>query len=307
MKATALIAGATGFIGSHLARRLVHDGYDVHILCRKHSNFWRLDDILPCVHRHVAPLEDKDRLAEVIRIVRPDHIFNLAAATVVAGASAGPEELIAVNLLGTVNLVAACEATEYRSLIVTGDSFEYSSSHAPLCESSACRPDSLHGITKLAATLHAQSIAATRGRPVVTLRLFSTYGPGDNPRRLVPRMISGARAGTPLSLSRPEIARDWIYIDDVVSLYVEAAGRASELAGGVFNVGSGERTDLSQIVEMILRLTGSLAEVRWGVFPAPPHDAYPWIADMRHTLENFAWRPTMPLEAGLRMTISATP
>ncbi len=307
MNEIALVAGATGFIGSHIVRRLVAEGFEVHILCREKSNFWRLEDVLPRVRKHVAPLEDAKLLGEVVRAIRPDHVFNFAAATVVAGAAASPEELISVNLLGTVNLIAACEGVDYRSLVITGDSFEYSSSHEPLRESDACRPDSLHGITKLAATLHGRSVAATRGRPIVTLRLFSTYGPGDNPRRLVPRVIEGARLGSPLLLSRREISRDWIYVDDVVSLYLEAARRAAELGGGVFNAGSGVRTDLGEIVEMILRLTGSQAEARWGVFQAPPHDDYPWIADMRHTLGSFAWRPTVLLEEGLRATIAAIP
>jgi UDP-glucose 4-epimerase len=137
------------------------------------------------------------------------------------------------------------------------------------------------------------------------LRLFSTYGPGDNPRRLVPRVIAGALAGTPLRLSRPDIVRDWVYIDDVISLYMEAARKATQAAGGVFNAGSGAATDLGEIVRMILQLTASTAEAQRGVFPAPEHDAYPWVADTRNTFREFSWRPSTTLEAGLRATISS--
>ena len=257
------------------------------------------------VNRHVAPLEDAPRVADVVRSVRPEYIFHLAASTVVAGTTAGAADLIGVNLLGTIHLLDACAAIDYRSLVTTGDSFEYSSTREPLAEDAACHPDTLHGISKLAATLYAQSIATTNARPIVTLRLFSTYGPGDHPRRLVPRVIAGALAGTPLSLSRPEIARDWVYVDDVIELYLEASRKVGRNAGGVFNAGSGITTNVGAMVNTILALTGSTVPAQWGVFPAPAHDAFPWTADTRRTFAAFDWRPRTSLDDGLRLTIAA--
>jgi nucleoside-diphosphate-sugar epimerase len=254
---------------------------------------------------HQVSLADPSGLAEVVHSIRPDKIFHLAAATVVAGATGSSEDLIGVNLLGTVNLLDACRDSDYSALVTTGDSFEYSASRLPLSEEDCCRPDSLHGITKLAATLHARGLALAGARPILTLRLFSTYGPGDNPRRLVPRVIAGALAGTPVLLSRRDIARDWVYVDDVIDLYFEAAARAGELRGGVFNAGAGVAVTIGEITDMLLRLTASSTEVRWGGFSAPAHDATPWIADMARTFSTFAWRPKTPLDAGLRDTIAA--
>jgi nucleoside-diphosphate-sugar epimerase len=302
---TALIIGATGFVGSHLARRLVQDGLDVHVLCRASSDFQRLRDILPRILAHPVDMSDAAALAGIVRAVRPQQIFHLASATVVAGATPGPKDLVDGNVLATVNLIDACEAIDYRCLVTIGDSFEYSPSAQPLAETDPCRPTSLHGVTKLAATLYAAAVARMKGRPIVTLRLFSTYGPADNPRRLVPRVIEGAIAGTPLSLSRPEIARDWIYIDDLVALLVETGREAARLKGEVLNAGTGRSAPLAEIVDIVLRLAGSRAPVRWGAFPAPEHDAYPWIADMRHTFAALGWRPGVSLEEGLGRTMAA--
>lgn len=300
-----LVTGATGFVGSHLVRRLLREGAAVHVLTRPESDFWRLRDVVDAVEPHQADLLDAPRLGQMVGEARPDYVFHLAAATIVAGATGTAEELIRVNLLGTVNLLEACEATGYQGMVTTGDSFEYSATDAPLRESSSCQPDTLHGITKLAATLQAQAVARDRGRPIVVLRLFSTYGPGDNPRRLVPRVIAGALAGTPLPLSRPDITRDWVHVEDLVGLYLEAAVRAGSLSGGVFNAGSGKGTPLSDVVAAILKLTGSSAEPRWGTFPAPGHDRHPWVADMTRTFEAFSWRPTRSLQEGLKDTIDA--
>lgn len=301
----AFVTGATGFVGSHLVRRLVHDGMTVHVLSRAQSNFHRLGDVTSHIQPHVVSLADGPGLSALVRAVRPDHVFHLASATVVAGATGSAAELFQVNALGTVNLVEACEATDYAALVTTGDSFEYTASTALLREIDQCRPDTPHGISKLSATLYAQSVAHRRHRPIVTLRLFSTYGPFDHPRRLVPHVIAGALSGTPLTLSRREIARDWVYVGDLVELYLEAASRATEHRGGVFNAGSGTPVTIGEITDTILRLTGSSVEARWGVFPAPAHDATPWIADTSRTFAAFAWRPATPLEAGLRSTIAA--
>jgi nucleoside-diphosphate-sugar epimerase len=305
IKGRALVTGASGFVGSHLTRRLVGAGLDVHILRRESSDFWRMRDVLPHVTAHVADLRDAPSLQKAVAAARPDYVFHLGAATVVAGATDAANELIATNLLGTVHMIDACEAMGYEGMVTTGDSFEYTPSPDRLSESDACHPTALHGITKLAATLQAQAVARERQRPIVTLRLFSTYGPADHPRRLVPRVIANALAGTDLPLSRPDVTRDWVYIDDLITLYIEAAHGAQRHAGGVFNAGSGESGSIEKVVEIVLRLTGSSAQARWGIFEAPPHDHHPWVADPTLTYSTFGWRPAISLEEGLARTIAA--
>jgi nucleoside-diphosphate-sugar epimerase len=304
MAGRALVTGATGFVGSHIARRLVHEGLEVHVLRRASSDFWRMQDILPDVRTHVADLRDPPSLEAAVRASRPDYVFHLAASTVVAGATDAARDLIAINLLGTVHLIDACEAVGYRGMVTTGDSFEYTPSMERLSEDARCQPTNLHGITKLAATLQASAVARTRGKPIVTLRLFSTYGPADQPRRLVPRVIAGALAGTSLPLSRRDIARDWVYVDDLVELYLEAAARAHELSGEIFNAGSGVLGSIEDVVARVLLLTGSRAVPLWGTFEAPDHDRFPWVADPAHTFSRLAWRPRTPLDEGLARTIA---
>lgn len=300
----ALVTGATGFVGSHLVRRLVRDGYAVHVLCRASSDPWRIRDVLADIHVHTPSLLDTEEIRQVVEAIRPDYIFHLAATPVIAGATASEADVVAFNFLGTVNLIDACEGVDYLSLVTTGDAFEYGPSATVMSESDVCRPDTLHGITKLRATFHAQAAARARGRPIVILRPFSIYGPDDHPRRLIPQVISGVLRGTPIALSRPDIARDWVYVEDLVELYLEAS-RKPEMAGGVFNAGSGQQVTIAELVEAVFRLTGSSVEAQWGAFPTAAHDTDHRVADMRCTLQAFAWRPRTSLDDGLRKTIVA--
>ena len=302
---TALVTGATGFVGSHVVRALLREGMAVHILTRPTSNHHRIEDLRSRVTSHEADLRDPIALGGVIRELRPDYVFHLAAATIVAGTTGSADELFEVNVAGTARLIDACEEIDYKALITTGDSFEYSPGTEPLAEDGPCHPEGAHGLSKLAATLYASGMAVARGRPIVALRLFSTYGPGDHPRRLVPRVIQGALAGTPIELSRREIGRDWVYVDDVAALYLEAARRAGDLRGGVFNAGSGIGYSIGEVTDRVLGMMRSPVEPRWGVFPAPPHDATPWVADTRRTFAAFSWRPRVSLDEGLARTIAA--
>ena len=114
---TALVTGATGFVGSHVARALLREGMEVHILTRPTSNHHRIEDLRPRLTSHEADLRDPVSLRGVIRALRPEYVFHLAAATIVAGATGSADELFEVNVAGTARLIDACEEVDYKALI----------------------------------------------------------------------------------------------------------------------------------------------------------------------------------------------
>ncbi len=298
-----LVTGATGFIGSHLVRRLLTDGCEIHVLCRPSSSLQRLADGKAALHLHAAPLASRSAVRRTVQTIAPDAIVHLAAATMHGGAPATPADIVHTTLLGTVNLIDACANLDYTCFIHTGDAFEYGPSRRPLRESRHCAPTALDGIAKLAATLYARQAARTGAKPIVTLRLFSVFGPADAPQRLVPRVIEGALTGTPLRLSGPRVTRDFLYVDDLVELYVAVLRAAAPPRGRVYNAGTGRPVTVADIVDTVLALTGSRSEPRWGTFPTAQHDRTPWVADMERTFERFAWRPRTSLRDGLAATI----
>jgi nucleoside-diphosphate-sugar epimerase len=119
--------------------------------------------------------------------------------------------------------------------------------------------------------------------------------------------VSSRRAleGTPLRLSRPGIVRDWVYVDDVVDLYLECAARAGDVRGRRVQCRLGSRFGPRHDRFHGTRAHRLAREPQWGAFPAPAHDAHPWVADPGLTFGTFAWRPRVPLEDGLRRTIEA--
>jgi len=298
-----LITGASGFVGSHMSRRLVRDGYKVHALIRPSSLIERIRDIAPQLNFHRADLRDADSVKKIIESVKPRGIFHLAASTLASGRTAPLEELVPSNILGTINLINAVQKIDYDFFIHTGSFTEYGLKLDPLRESDRCEPPEIYSITKLASTLFAKEAGRGGKKPIVTLRLFTPYGPWIQPGRLVGEIISKALAGEDIVLTRPEVTRDFIFVEDIISLYLEAAKRAREYGGEIFNLGSGRKTSIGELVDLILRRTGSQSALRWGEFRQVSYDSDTWQADMNKTFSSFHWRPLYTLEKGIEATI----
>ena len=291
----ALVTGATGFVGAHLARYLVGLGCDVHVLCRPDTDMARLADIRHAVVAHVADLRESERVTAAVATVEPDRVFHLAAATMHAGRSPGVGEQVMTNLGGTVALMEACRELELDAFVNVGDAFEYGPGEGPIAETAPCRPTSLDGITKLGATLYGRSLAQSAGMPIVTVRPFSIVGGADDPARLVPRLVETARTGSPLALSDRRIVRDFVSVGDAIELFVLAADRALDLRGRILNCGSGTPTTLGELVGAVERVTGSVVAAEWGGFPVAAHDRRHPIADVA-AARALGWRPSVPLD-----------
>jgi nucleoside-diphosphate-sugar epimerase len=294
-----LVTGATGFVGSCLARRLVSIGHEVHILTRESSNKWRIHDIAADLKDHHVDLRDIDRLENVISNIRPTVVYHLAT---YGGYSFQKEtaSIIESNLYGTVNLLTACEKVGFDYFVNTGSSSEYGIKNSPMREDDLAEPLGDYGVSKLAATLYCRSKAIQDNLPIITLRLFSPYGPWDDPRRLIPYVISSFLRNESPKLSTPNSVRDYIYIDDVIDFYVRAAKNLP--SGNVYNVGSGNQYTIGEVVNDIQKdFKGNIGPV-WGSVNAQRAEPKTWRADMSKTLQAVNWEPKVSISDGLRLT-----
>ncbi len=298
-----LITGAAGFVGLNLARRLVSLQYQVYIIIRKTTNQWRLKDVLSKVNVYYLDLTEKDKLEKLVNKIKPEIIFHLAAAGAFGGVESPRKELIDSNMLGTINLIDACSSIDYRCFVNTGSSSEYGSKNIPMAENDICQPTNLYGITKLAGSLYSQLVGNTQKKPIITFRLFSPFGPYDDKNRLITYAINSALNNKDLNLANPKGVRDYIYIDDVVDLYLKAIQRADKAKGEIFNIGVGAQRTVSEIVRKIIKLSNSKSKINWGVQSSRPWDNKIWEADMKKTSQFFSWQPRYSIDEGLKKTV----
>jgi nucleoside-diphosphate-sugar epimerase len=295
-----IVTGATGFVGSHLTRRMLQEGFQVHAFCRATARFDRLADVRRRLHVHTVSLDDRSALRRAVRAIAPDYVLHLAAAVRRGGVGVAPVDLVRTNALATINLIDACDELPYAGFVNTGDAFEYGRKRRAARETDRCRPQTLDGKAKLMATAYARHAALACRKPIVTLRLFSVFGAMDHPSRFVPQAVASALRGVPLRASSPEIARDYVYVDDVVDLYLRAMAAAARHPGVILNAGSGRATTLGELVDAAGAIARRRLEVLWGAYPLAAHDRGCWTADVAKTRELLGWAPRYSLERGLR-------
>ncbi len=294
-----LLAGGTGFIGANLVRRLLGEGHKVHLLVRRGYAPWRIEEVREVLHLHEVSLTDGDMLKETVSKIRPEWVFHLA----VQGAYAWQtdwREMVRTNFLGAVNLVEACLAADVEVLVNTGSSSEYGfKDHAP-SEDEYLDPNSYYAVTKASATLFCRYTAKVYGMRIPTLRLYSVYGPYEDPRRLIPTLILKGLDGELPALVQSDVARDFVYVDDVTEAYILAAREPKQEPGAIYNVGTGVQTTLKELVAVVRRLMRIAREPEWGSMPNREWDTAQWVADNRKIVHQLGWQPRYTLEEGLR-------
>jgi dolichol-phosphate mannosyltransferase len=299
----ALVTGATGFVGANLARRLIRDGDDVHLLVRPGSRSWRIEAIRDRVTLHEGDLASKDDVHRALRDARPTHVFHLAAFGAYS-TQTNLEEMVATNVLGTAALVDACADAEVRAFVHTGSSSEYGFARTASRETDVLEPNSAYAVTKAAATHYGQFVSRSRDVHVITLRLYSIFGPFEEPTRLVPSLLTHALRGAWPPLVSPHIARDFVYVDDAVDAIVAAAAITTAPRGSVYNVCSGVQTTVGDLVDEVARLLDVRTPPDWSTMPPRAWDTDRWIGSPVRMAREVGWRAETPLRTGLEATLA---
>ena len=295
-----LVTGAAGFVGARLCRALAERGEDVHALVGAETRTWRLDDEKRIV-RHPADLRDAAAVRGVIEAVRPTVVYNLAT----HGAyphQTDARRVIDTNVIGLTNLLEACETIDYRLFVHTGSSSEYGRKSAPMRENDLLEPESVYGVSKAAQSLLCRQWAARHGRPIVVFRLFSVYGPFEEPTRLIPRLLGAALDDAPLDMASPRTSRDFVYIDDVVAA-LSGVERLAALSGAILNLGTGVQTNLAEVVQTLELIAGKLLAVRWEAMASRPWDTDVWVADTTALRSALGWTPPTRFREGLAQSL----
>jgi UDP-glucose 4-epimerase len=284
-----LVTGASGFVGGALVRRLVADGVETHAAARAVP-----DNAAPGAVWHAADLTDAAAARALVETVRPTRLVHLAS--LVTGRRDVELVLPALdaNLLATVHLLVAAQATGVARVVLAGSMEE------PLPGEP---PSSPYAAAKAAAGGYARMFHALYGLPVVVARLFMVYGPGQRDRtKVVPASILAALAGERPPIGSGTRPIDWIYVDDVVAALV-ALAVAPGLEGRTLDVGSGSVATVREVVEEICRQCG----VDGPEVGAVADRARETVrrADPEATFAACGFRPRVTLAEGLARTIES--
>jgi nucleoside-diphosphate-sugar epimerase len=296
-----LITGAAGFVGAAVVSQAVSAGHDVVASVRPSSRMDRLAAVLPTITLIKVDLRDLDEVSVAMREQRPDVIVHTAWSGV-DSKSRNDRSQITDNVQSSCNLIDAGVAADVRKFVGLGSQGEYGLLSGKISESDLPIPTSVYGAAKLAVLHLTRQIAAQSDMSFAWLRLFSTYGPQDNPNWLIPSlietMLNGERPKTSLGIQ----LWDYLFIDDVARGIV-AAAVASD-AKGVFNLGSGQPIAIRAVVEQIRELVNPGLELVFGEIEYRPDQIWHMEADISRLTAATGWRPSVQLRSGLEATIA---
>jgi dolichol-phosphate mannosyltransferase len=293
-----LVTGAGGFVGANLIRHLLELGHEPVAVLRPRGNRWRLEDLASQVQVELVDLGRPDEVLRCVETVRPEVIFHLAA----YGAYSWQTDLdlmLAVNVRGTQALLEGARQVDAR-IVNAGSSSEYGFAAQATTELDRVEPNSHYAVTKAAATHLCRLAAATHSQVATTLRLYSVYGPWEEPGRLMPTLVDRALDGGYPPLVSPQVARDFVWIGDVCDAFLRAALADLEAPDLVLNIASGTQTTVRSLVDLA-RDTFALAdEPEWGSMPHRVWDTQTWVGDPRRAQDTLGWHAVTPVSVGLR-------
>lgn len=296
-----LVTGGAGFIGSHVADTLLAAGHQVTVV-----------DDLSTGHRANIPdaaefirLDIRsEQFSELIERRRPPVIFHLAAQMDVRRSVADPVFDADVNVLGTVRLLQAARRAGTGKVIFssTGGAIYGEQQSFPADESHPCRPESPYGLAKLCAEHYLDYFSRSGGPAYVALRYGNVYGPRQDPHGEagVVAIFTGAmlEGRTPVINGDGRQTRDFVYVGDVARANLLAMEKDCR---GVFNIGTGTESNISELASLLQRATGYKGEIRNGT--AQPGEQRRSCIDPSLARQVLAWQPEIPLDRGLAHTV----
>lgn len=295
-----LVTGANGFIGYHLTKRLITEGARVNAFM--HTREKRIKQLEDNCSIFSVSLTDKDRVDGLIKEIRPEIIFHLAAAVNVNRDAELIGDMMNVNFQGTVNILDALTNVGYDCFINTGTCEEYGDNPVPFKEDQCPRPVSPYSVSKASCTLYCSMLSKTRNYPIVTLRPFLTYGPFQISRMLIPDTIMKVLKKEEFKMTKGEQTREFNFIDDIIDGYLKAA-ITPEARGEIFNIGNGREYTIKEVVMRILDILGNPIIPSIGALPYREGETWHFYCDNSKAKKILNWTPKVDLMEGLKITI----
>jgi NAD dependent epimerase/dehydratase len=304
-----LVTGAGGFIGSHLVERLVELGARVRAVVRYNSrNDWGLLELLPPAILAGLDIRSGDLVDPfwTLQVVEGcDLIFHLAALIAIPYSYIAPQQFVAVNCTGTLNLLEAARRTGVARFIHTSTSEVYGTArYTPIDEQHPLQGQSPYAASKIGADKLVESYYLSFGVPAVIVRPFNTYGPRQSARAVIPTIISQALDSEAIRLGSLTPRRDLTFVQDTVAGMINIAGHPAT-TGEVINLGTGTALSISEVADRVIGLLGGGKRVvhdEARVRP-PASEVMELLCDNRKARDLLGWQPQVSLEQGLQETI----
>lgn len=285
-----LVTGSAGFIGTHVSRALLDEGFEV-------TGYDQRESSVPEIKTVVGDLLDAETLTDAVR--GQDVVVHIGAIGDVYLAATNPELAAAVNVTGSTNIALAAEAAGARVVYASTWEVYGEPVYEPVDEKHPCEPDHPYNITKLGGERMLLACDRLRDVPVLALRMGTAYGLGMRPNSVFEIFIEKARNGEPITIQGDgSQGRQFTHARDIARAFVAAA--KSEVRGMPLNVVSPEMISIKQLADMVTERFPT--EVTYG--QPRPGDVAPSYVSAARIEEVLGWKAEVSFEEGMAELLS---
>jgi nucleoside-diphosphate-sugar epimerase len=302
-----VVTGASGFIGTALVKRLCALGAVVHAVApRDDPRLSRLEG-MEGLRLHPMPALTSEALLACVGDDSPEMVFHLAARGV-DPRDRDPRALLDGNPSLLLETLEACRTWRPSRIVFTGSCSEYGPvvPGVRLDENGPRDIREVYGAAKVAAHTFGHAVAARYELPLVTLRLFGIYGPGEAENRLIPYLAARLKAKQRVDLTAGEQVRDMTFVGDVIEALLAAARAQKLVTPGTFNVCSGRGVTIrSMCLEVARQLAVSEELLDFGARPYRQDEPMWLVGDPERFQEATGWEPRVDLQTGIALSIAS--
>lgn len=305
----ALIIGAAGFVGNYLIDHIQKNCiWSIAVTKLEQENI-----LFKGIEVCDLDIMEKDKVVDLLKRVRPDYVFHLAAQSSVALSWKNPDLTMDINIKGTLHVLDAVRSLDYTPrVLLIGSGEEYGHvrpEDVPIVEDNVLRPGNLYAATKVCQNMIGKIYTDAYGMEIMSVRAFNHIGPNQAPAFVVSDFckqvaeIENAMRKPVLSVGNLSAKRDFTDVRDVVRAYVMLIEQGK--AGETYNVGSGIAYKISELLELILSLSKADIRVEIDEEKLRPVDVPVIIADISKIYNCCGWKPEIPLASTLKETLDS--
>jgi UDP-glucose 4-epimerase len=301
MRASVIVTGGAGFIGSHVADAFIAAGFEAVVVDNLSNG--RLENIPPSARFYRADVRNAAALERIFARERPALVSHQAALVDVRQSLACPDAYASVNILGTLRVLDAARRHGVRKVIFasTGGAIYGEAGQRPTPEDAEARPLDFYGLSKLAGEHYVRGYQQHFGLDYCILRYANVYGPrqrAEGEAGVVAVFAHRVLRGLPVTINGDGgQTRDFVYVEDVARANLLAAQRGS----GIYNVGSGAATSIQALFDQLARLAGYNLPANYG--PPKPGEVRHSCLDASRAERELGWRADTALAEGLLRTL----
>ncbi|MGB5158363.1 SDR family oxidoreductase [Desulfobacterium sp. N47] len=301
-----LVIGGCGFIGSHIAEKLVRDGKSVRIFDNLSSGY---EENISSFRNKVEFIKSDIRDISAINAAMAgiDYVFHEAALVSVFDSVKRPKDNHDINITGTINVLLAAREAGVKRLVFAASAAAYGNNPLlPKKEDMKPEPESPYGLAKVTSEQYLALFSKLYGLETVNLRYFNVYGPRQDPGSMysgvISRFVEAVLKGeSPTVYGDGSQTRDFVFVEDIVQANLLAMHTPGIGCGEIFNIGSGKQTSLLDLLEILKDITGSDFEIKFA--ESRQGDIKHSVADITLAVQKLSYSPKYDVQTGLKRLV----